>query len=516
MRQARLFLTALAASTLGLAALPLQAQTLNVRLNADIRGTDGLNRDANTDMVLHHIFETLVAFRGDLSVGPMLAESWTVSDDGTRYAFTIREDARFHNGAPVTAQDVIWNWERRTSAESEWFCKAFFDGRQGLEVQSVAAEDDRTVVFQLNGPSALFLAQLANVQCNGWIAHPDSIDPQGAWVTDAPIGSGPFRLASWERGQSIVLERFADYVPVAEPRSGLAGDRSAGVDQVRLLIVPDEATAEAALFAGQIDILPDMAADRLADAEARGMQVFSSPGLSFTPILIQTRDPLMSDPRLRRALAHAIDYEALAEVQSNGLTRHNPSVVPDASVYFDEAMRRWHDYDLEAARALLAEAGYDGQPIRLQTNTRYNGMYENAVLIQAMWQAAGINAELETLDWATQLDAYLAGNFQVQSFGYSARLDPSQLLGVLVGNKDTRATVQWENAEAFDLYLQTVRTTDLEARRALFLQIHELLIEDVPFINLYYVPETGVARPEVTGHGVWPGGTLRLWGISKS
>jgi peptide/nickel transport system substrate-binding protein len=179
-------------------------------------------------------------------------------------------------------------------------------------------------------------------------------------------------------------------------------------------------------------------------------------------------------------------------------------------------MRRWHDYDLEAARALLAEAGYDGQPIRLQTNTRYNGMYENAVLIQAMWQAAGINAELETLDWATQLDAYLAGNFQVQSFGYSARLDPSQLLGVLVGNKDTRATVQWENAEAFDLYLQTVRTTDLEARRALFLQIHELLIEDVPFINLYYVPETGVARPEVTGHGVWPGGTLRLWGISKS
>ncbi|TIX96988.1 MAG: ABC transporter substrate-binding protein, partial [Mesorhizobium sp.] len=85
------------------------------------------------------------------------------------------------------------------------------------------------------------------------------------------------------------------------------------------------------------------------------------------------------------------------------------------------------------AKALLDEAGYKGEPIKIQTNTRYQGMYENAVLLQAMLTAAGFNAQLEVLDWAAQLDNYLAGKFQIQSFGYSARLDPSLMYGVILG-----------------------------------------------------------------------------------
>ena len=183
-----------------LAGTALAAEPLVIRMNAHIRGTDGINRDANTDTVLHHIFETLVAFRDDLTIGPLLAESWTVSDDGKVCTFTIREGATFHNGDPVTAADVKWNWDRRMQADSGWFCIPYFDGSQGLKVESVETPDDRTVVFTINEPNALFLPQLANIQCNNWIASPKNVNADGTWNADAAIGSGSFKLGEMDEG----------------------------------------------------------------------------------------------------------------------------------------------------------------------------------------------------------------------------------------------------------------------------------------------------------------------------
>lgn len=489
--------------------------TLVVRINSDIRGTNGLNRDANTDTVLHHVFETLVAYREDLTVGPLLAESWTLSDDGRTYTFTIRDGATFHNGEPVTSADVKWNWERRMDPANEWFCIPYFDGSQGLEVESVETPDERTVVFTINEPNALFLTQLANIQCNGWVASPENVNDDGSWNDDIAIGSGSFKLKEWVKGQSVVLERYDDYVPVDEEMSGYAGDRTAKVGEVNFLIIPDTAAAETALFAGQIDVLPALEAQRVEEARERGMDVLSTPGLSWTPILIQTNDPLMSDVRMRRAVSHAIDFEQLAEARTNGQSSFNPSAVAQASAYFDEDFLDWPGYNPEAARKLLSEAGYDGQPLKIQTNTRYQGMYENGVLVQAMLSAAGINAELEVLDWATQLDNYLTGKFQIQSFGYSARLDPSLLYGILIGDKEKTPTAQWDNDQAYELYLQTTRTSDFEERKALFKQIHALMAQDVPMLGLYYEPVTDAVRPEIEGYDVWPADKTRAWGVKK-
>src|SRR5690606_15557118 len=290
-----------------LLALPANAQeptvggTLTVRINADMRATDGLNRDANTDTILHHIFETLVGFRDDLTIGPVLAESWEISDDGRTYTFTLRDGATFHNGDPVTSQDVKWNWDRRVAAGEEWFCNPFFDGSQGLKVEAVETPDDRTVVFRINEPNALFLAQLANVQCNGWIASPDNVDGDGNWIADSAIGSGSFKLKEWQKGQYVTLEPYEKYLPLEEEARGPAGDRSAYVDEVRFRVIPDTSAAETALFAGEIDVLPGLEASRIEEAERQGVEVMSTPGLSWTPILIQTEDELMSDVRVRQA-----------------------------------------------------------------------------------------------------------------------------------------------------------------------------------------------------------------------
>jgi len=495
---------------------PQTGGTLTMRINSDIRGTDGLNRDANTDTVLHHIFETLVAYRDDLTIGPLLAESWEVSPDGKTYTFKLREGATFHNGDPVTSADVKWNWDRRVAAGEEWFCNPFFDGSQGLKVEAVETPDPRTVVFKINEPNALFLAQLANIQCNGWIASPKNADADGKWKADVAIGSGPFKLKEWQKGQYVTLERYADYKPVKEKESGYAGDRTAYVDEVKFLIIPDTSAAETALFAGQIDVLPELEANRIDEARSRGVTVLSKPGLSFTPLLIQTDDKLMSNVKLRQAIAHAIDFEQIAAARSNGLAAFNPSGVAQASAFFDDDFLKWPKYDPEAAKALLAEAGYKGETIKIQTNTRYQGMYESAVLAQAMLTAAGINAELEVLDWATQLDNYQAGKFQLQSFGYSARLDPSLLYGILIGDKKEVPSRQWDNPKAYELYLKSTKTTDFEERKSLFKQIHALMAEDVPVLGIYYVPVIDAVGTKVQGYDVWPGDKPRAWGVSKA
>ena len=491
------------------------ADTLLVRMNSDIRGTDGVNRDANTDTVLHHIFETLVAFKDDLTVGPLLAESWDVSGDGKTYSFTLREGAVFHNGDPVNAADVKWNWDRRNAADSDWFCKAYFDGSSGLEVTSVETPDDRTVVFNLAAPNALFLAQLANIQCNIWVASPKNANDDGSWKDGVAIGSGSFKLAAWDKGQSITLAKFEGYSPLAVPKSGYAGDRTALIDAVKFIVIPDQATAETALYAGQIDVLPGLDAAKITEAEEKGMTVSSTAGLSFVPILIQTEDKMMSDVRMRRAIAHAIDYEALADARTFGVAKRNPSAVAQASPYFDEDFLEWPDYDLEKVKALLEEIGYNGEKVIIQTNNRYAGMYENGVLLQAMLQQAGINAELQSLEWATQLDNYLAGTYQLQSFGFSARLDPAQLYGVLLGDKSVDPSVLWENDAAFELMLKSMETTDFDERKALFKKIHKMMVEDVPVIGLYYNPVVDAVGPAVEGYSIWPGNKARAWGVSK-
>ncbi|WP_026873807.1 ABC transporter substrate-binding protein [Inquilinus limosus] len=494
---------------------PRDGGTITVALTADIRSTDpGINRDGNTDTVMQHVVESLVGYREDLTVGPALAESWTVTDGGRTYDFKIRQGALFHNGKPVTSAEVKWSWDRRWATES-WTCRPLFDGSGGLKVEAVETPDPQTIRFRLAAPNALFLAQLANFQCfaSGTIS-PDSLNPDGSW--NAPIGTGPYKLASWKRGEAVVLQRFADYKPLSEPGSGYAGARIAHADTIRFQIVPDPSTAEAALATGQVDLLPSLAPAKIDQVKANGGTVETAQGLGWSVILVQTTDPLLSDPRVRRAIAHAIDLKQIAEARTYGLTEANPSAVARSSSFFDDGFLDWPAYDPAKAQSLLQEAGYKGQPITIQANKRYDGMYDNAVLVQAMLAAAGIDARLEVLDWATQLDNYIAGKFQLQSFAFSARLDPSLLYGILIGRKSENPAEQWDDPKAAELLARSVETEDAAARKDALKQLHALAAEQVPIIGLYYDPAVDAVGPKLKGYRPWAADKPRLWGAWKA
>ena len=178
------------------------------------------SRNTLTDGIMLHVVESLVALKSDLGVGPMLADSWTISPDGKTYRFKLRHGVRFHNGAPVTSAEVIWSLNRIMDPRAESYCRNQYDGSKGAKVVAARADAPDAVTIELDRPNALFLQQLANIQCPLAVLHPDSVDAAGKWLR--PIGTGPYMFGQWRRGQFVQLLAWPGYQPRPEPPDGLA------------------------------------------------------------------------------------------------------------------------------------------------------------------------------------------------------------------------------------------------------------------------------------------------------
>lgn len=485
--------------------------TLRVALTGDIRGLEpGGPRDTNTDMVMQQVFEGLVALRSDLSVGPALAESWTVSDDGKTYTFKLRKDAKFHNGKPATAKDVVWSWNH-LQKESAWLCRSSFDGSGGAKVLSVEAPDDETVVYQLSSRSGMMLKQMASMPCSVLVASPDSVGSDGSWT---PIGTGPLKLKEWERGQYVTLERFTDYAPGTQPSDGFAGAREIKVDAVKFVIIPDPSSAELAIKSGGIDILPILDPDHSEDLKQSGEVVAVGPGLTWYNLALNMTAPALSNQKIRLAIAHAIDLSQLAASSTDGNAEPNPSAVSRLTKYYNPKFAEWPAYDPTLAAKLLKEAGYSGQEIVLQTNKSRAKMYNNAILVQAMLAAAGFNIKLEVLDWASQQANWLSFKYQMQVESFSPRSDPSTLYSVFLADRSKAAWSQWDDPKALALLKESMNTDDEGRRQEIFEQLHKMVMEQLPGFGLYFEPVVSAVRPNVKGFKTWPAGSIILSGVS--
>lgn len=517
MREYRCLALALLAMLCLVGAHPAAAagDMLRIRLNTDIRSTDpGLNRDENTDAVMMHIVEGLVAYREDASVGPMLAQSIDVSPDGLTYTFKLRNGVHFQNGAPLTADDVLFAWKRYMDPANNWRCLSEFDGRGLAKIVGITAPDPMTVAFTLDKPSALFLATLARTDCgSAGIYHRSSLDADGKWRE--PVGTGPFKLAEWKHGEYIDLVRFDGFAALPGTPDGLTGNKTALVPKLRFVIIPDASAAKAALMAGNIDVIFRVAnADLPEYKSARDLVTQASPSMEVEGFLFQTRDPVLKDVRIRRAFEMALDLPQLVDAATNGESKPSLSIVPAPSGFYGKVQAALPQRDLAGAKKLLAEAGYKGQPIKMITNKRYEAMFDASVLAQAMAQEAGINLELEVLDWATELDRYTKGDYQAMSFGYSARLDPSLSFEMVSGDKDKQPRKVWDNPDGLALLAKSMQVSAKPERQAIFDQMETLFRADVPMVPIYSVFQTSAVRSDVVGYKNWALGQPRGWGVS--
>ncbi|WP_118134501.1 ABC transporter substrate-binding protein [Oceanicella sp. SM1341] len=502
--------SAVAAALLATAVPAVADTVLNVAFVQDIRGTQpGVDRDGQTDTVQMHVVEGLVAYATDFSVKPMLAESIEESEDGLTYTFPLRHGVTFHNGAEMTAEEVKWSWDRYMDPATNWRCRSYFSGEDGPEVTAMEVVDPYTVRFTLASPSATFLGNLARFDCGSTaVLHPDSVDAEGNWV--APVGTGPFTFGDIRPGQYVELLKFPDYVSRTDEPDGYAGAKEALVDRVRFNILPEAAVKKTAFLAGDLDISTIDPSDIDEIEAAPGNVVQTVQTAVWDAILINTRDPLLSDKRIRKAIALSIDPEQMVAVVTEGKGSPNPSPVPPMSAFYGETEAKGIGYDPEQAKALLEEAGYDGAPITILTNRRAGGYFERALVAQAMMAEVGLNAQLETMEWGTQLDKYVTGDYQMQSFAYSTRLDPALSFEMITGDHPRKV---FRTPEAMELVEQAMTVSEPAKRQAIIDQLHEAFLEEVPAISVNHRVMFYAMKDHVSGFRGWGAAKEIYWNV---
>lgn len=506
----------LAATVLAGMTSAASAREIIVSLNADIRSNNpGVNRDGNTDGVIRHLVEGLVGTAQNGESKPLLAKSVAVSADGLTYSFALREGVKFHDGTVLTAQHVVWNFERYLNPATKWSCLADFNGSKGFKIESVTAPDAMTVVMKINKPSAIFLSSISRPECGytGIIA-PSSVDASGAFV--APVGTGPFKWGEWRKTEYLTLTRFDDYVSPANDGKpdGMVGSKRPLVDGVRFRIIPDGATVKIGLRSGALhaaDIAPDLIPE-IRSSDKLKLIVARNNGKNL--FYMQTKDPVLSKPGVRRAMAAALDLDELTAAASNGTGEANGSIVASDSAYYNDVQKKRIPFDAAYARAQLAEAGYKGEPITIIANKRGDvPSFPAAVIAQAMMQQVGLNIQIEVLDYATQVDRRRSGNYQVISQSVAPRFDPSLAYSFYVGDKTANPSLMWDNPRAIELMNASVTESDHAKRQALFDEFHELMIKEMPGIFLYDMVDVWAATNKLQGMPVWQS-NARLWEVS--
>ncbi|MBP0495915.1 ABC transporter substrate-binding protein [Pararoseomonas indoligenes] len=499
-----------------LAAAPGQAQTvLRGMIASDIRGLmPGISTDVATGAVLQHLYEGLVAWRSDGSVAPMLAERIETSDDGRAVTFTLREGLRFHNGAPFTSAEVAWTWNRYLDPKAAWPCRTNFDGSRQLKITGVETDGPLRVTFRLAEPSPVFLSMMARSDCDSsGIAHPDSVDAEGRWTR--AIGTGPFRLEEWRRGQFVQLARFDGYVPRSEPADGLAGGKRALVDRLRFTLIPDPSAARVALQAGNLDVVQELEPTVAKELQSvPGLRILHAPTAGLNTILIRGTDPVLADARVRQAIIAATDSADMREGLYQGFGAPGGSLVPTASRYYGAAQKEEIAYDPARAAGLLRQGGYRGQPITITTNSQFGLMKDTAILLQAQLQAAGMNARVEVLEFGAQLQRYTRGDYQLMIWNITPYLDPVFTFDRFIGPAEGPADKVWRNPAANEALARLSALPEGEARQPAFDALHRLFLQDAPLMVWTNRETISGVRANVRGFEPWPGLKPRFWNVS--
>lgn len=437
-----------------------------------------------TGFILKATYETLVTFPDDNAseILPELADSWVVSEDGLSYTFTLREGATFSSGNPVTAADVVFSIKRLQN----------LDGSPSFladNIADVVANDDGTVTFTLATVNPSFLSELPNaaysivdstvvIAAGGTDAlDAATTDTATAVLDQASAGSGPYILAGWEAQVSTTL--------VSNPAYN--GD-APFFDRVIVQNLSEPAVQKAALEAGDIDLALDLTADQIAELEGNSALTIASYPANIIHFLLMNQDPeiggIVSDPLVQKAIRLALDYDGYKELWGGVQPGTNMPFGLLSAYGEDKATKR----DVEAAKALLAEAGYpDGFEITLSyPDFSFQGvnMNTNAQKIQSDLAEIGILVTLNTQELQVSLEEYRNG---LQGFGYwfwgPDKLDPSDLLSFLPGGKVGTERAKWlEASPELQALLDEAGTATAEADRiAVYGQLQDYLIESGPF-----------------------------------
>jgi peptide/nickel transport system substrate-binding protein len=355
-----------------------------------------------TEVLANHLYEGLYSLDEGYRPIPMLAEGMpAVSRDGLTYTFKLRQGIKFHNGKELTSEDVVPSLKR-------WGQQAIAGKGLFAQVAELRAVDRYTVEMKLKEKSPIVLISLA-VPGQGAMIYPKEIAEKFKPEEKATefIGTGPFKLAEWKPDQYIRMVRFDDYKSRAEKPNGYGGGKTAWVDEIRWVPVPEVATRVAQVETGELDFADDLALDAFdrLKASAGARPVVAKPYYWLVAVL-NKKEGLLTNQKLRQAWQAAIDIEPIMKGVAGGRSEFYRM---DSSLAFAELATwhtnlsglPWNERNKEKAKRLMQEAGYKGEPIRFVTTQEYKWMYDFALLTKQQLEDVGFVVDLQVVDWAT-------------------------------------------------------------------------------------------------------------------
>ncbi|RKK04139.1 ABC transporter substrate-binding protein [Pseudoroseomonas wenyumeiae] len=490
-------------STVALAAAaPARAaSTLVVCTEASPDSLNAALSTANTSFdVTEQIADRLVEMEvGGSTLKPALAESWTISEDGLRYTFKLRRGVKFHSSASFkparefNADDVVFTYNRMLDHSSPWYKVGgsydMFSSFIEPALQSVTKLDDHTVVLTLKKPSASFLNALSiqslSIQSAEYAAAMEKAGTQSR-LDQQPIGTGPFQLLQYQKDSLIRFRAFREFWGAG----GGMPERAAKVDNLVFSITPDPAVRLAKLQANECQIAryPN-AADLKRIRTTPNLTLQEATIASTSYLAMRTDHKPFDDVRVRRALAMAIDMKSLVEAVYQGTGTPAASLVPP-SMWGTNADLKPFDYDPQAAKALLAEAGLasgfstDLWAIPVARAYMPNGR-RAAEMIQADWAKIGVTAKIVSFEWGEYLRRRRMGEGDVGMSGGTWDFpDPSQMVVSLTceNMKTGRNVANWCNQVYSDLVDKAGVLSDQSQRAALYQQAQQVLHDDVPVV----------------------------------
>jgi oligopeptide transport system substrate-binding protein len=466
-----------------------------------------LATDTTSGWILDHIFEGL--YTKDKDGKPVLgtAKDVQVSDDGKTYTFTLRDDAKWSDGSPVTAGDFEYAWKRVLNPETGssfafylYYLKGaeeYNKGNGSAEEVGVTAKDDKTLVVELNAPLGYF-----NELLTMWTFYPvkqDLAEGNKNWAADADgyVSNGPFKFTSWKHDSEAVAEKNENYWD----------NKTVNLEKITWKMVNDATTYYQMYKTGELDLIQTLPTDALAQ-EKENEDYQEVPYFGTYMYMFNVEKEPFNNAKVRRAFAMAINREAISEnITKAGETPAYAFVPPGVETPdgdFREAGGEYFEENAEEAKKLLEEGmkeeGWTTLPeVTLLYNTAENHKKIGEAVQEMVKKNLGVNIKLANQEWKTYLDTTKQHNFQMARMGWiGVLLDPVVILDYYLGDSPNNRT-QWVNEEYDSLIAQAKVEQDEAKRYQLLHDAEKILMEEMPFMPVYHYTNTYLTSPDFEG-----------------
>lgn len=493
-----------------LLASPISAQTLRYATVSEPPSLDiqmGTATVAST--IGQHMFETLYAFDASAKPQPFLATGETISDDEKTITITLRDGVTFHDGSAMTAEDVVASLER-------W--SEFGSRGKLLGLDRAEATGPLEVTLTLSAPNGAWKSMMAYPN-GGPVIYPAEVADTAGGNEISPenyIGTGPYRFGEIRPNRYVELVRFDDYAKVDAPLDGKSGGRDALFEKLQFIPVPDVGTRMSGVQAGDYDYAEYISGDLyglVKDDPSVQVKISAAPifGLMF---MNSEAGPLKDNYALRRAILASLNMEQALQVSVGEpeLFKADGAFFPEGNVWYSDAgTDSYSEGDPDKARALAAEAGYDGTPIKLLVSTNYKEHFDQATVFTRQLADAGINVQMVVVDWATLLT--LRGQpteWDMFMTHHGAIPDP-----VLLTVMNDSYPGWWKSDEKHALAAKFTGTSDLDTREAAWGDIQSLIYEQVPVVKVGNVYSFDIASPGLSTPWDDAPAFPYFWGASK-